>query len=423
MSMFVITLLAGTVAVAEAVPDGVGAAFAGFEERCAHDAGKLWGRSLCGGVLIADFEAGRLYASDPDPNGTLPAVGDVYAGPLPASLPRANTGVDWQGRRWTLVLWPLPDDPAERMCLLVHESFHRIQPELGLDGQENRNAHLDEADGRVWMRLEWRALREALTGKDRHAALADALALRRHRHRLVEAARAAEWALEINEGLAEYTGVRLAYPGEAAAERAAEALARADGWDHLARRFAYASGPAWGLLLDHIAPDWRSRVLAGADFTDIAGRALPSASAEETKARDRARAYGLEAVEAEEIERASERASERESLRALLLGPDALVLPLAEAQMSFDPRSVSALPPEGTIYRGLTVTDLWGRIEVEGPALISPDFTSLRVSPVTEIVAGGMTGADWTLALDTGWTFAEGRLTQPESPAASESPN
>jgi hypothetical protein len=58
--------------------------------------------------------------------------------------------------------------------------FHRIQSDLGFTPEKGYNEHLDTLEGRVWMQLEWRALRRALesSGSDRGEAVADALAFR-----------------------------------------------------------------------------------------------------------------------------------------------------------------------------------------------------------------------------------------------------
>src|SRR5207237_243252 len=76
-------------------------------------------------------------------------------------------------------------DADVRQQLMLHGLFHRIQPELGLITDDGFNEHLGTLEGRVWMRLEWRALRRAVeaSGSDRAEAIADALAFRRERRR------------------------------------------------------------------------------------------------------------------------------------------------------------------------------------------------------------------------------------------------
>jgi hypothetical protein len=104
----------------------------------------------------------------------------------------------------------LPENSTEaRQQIMLHRLFHRIQPELGLMTEDGFNEHLDTLEGRVWMQLEWRALRRAVesTGSDRVEAIADALAFRRERRRLFPGAADNERRDEIREGLTSYTGV------------------------------------------------------------------------------------------------------------------------------------------------------------------------------------------------------------------------
>src|SRR5437763_14976116 len=61
-----------------------------------------------------------------------------------------------------MVMWPLPESPTRRARLLMHELFHRIQDDLGLPALSPPNAHLGTLEGRIWLQLEWRALRQAL---------------------------------------------------------------------------------------------------------------------------------------------------------------------------------------------------------------------------------------------------------------------
>ncbi len=221
-------------------------AHAELQAMCDVDRGRLWGRSVCGPLVFADRRT-REAVQFADGNATETRV--------PDSIGIANTGVDWDGRRWTMVMWPLPQSTISRRVLLAHESFHRVQPELGLPMSSPANAHLDTAEGRYWMRMEWRALARALAGDEQ--AIADALAFRTKRHALSPNAAEEERLLEMNEGLAEHTGFALAIPH--VRERIAplvKKLANAEKSETFARSFAYTSGPAWGALLDMRDSRW-----------------------------------------------------------------------------------------------------------------------------------------------------------------------
>jgi hypothetical protein len=82
--------------------------------------------------------------------------------------------------------------------------------------------HLDAADGRYWLRLEWRALARALreSGEPRNLAVRAALAFRQVRRTLYAGNVESERGQEIAEGLAAYTGTVLA------ADSLADAIAR-----------------------------------------------------------------------------------------------------------------------------------------------------------------------------------------------------
>jgi hypothetical protein len=96
--------------------------------------------------------------------------------------------------------------------LIAHELFHRMQGQLYLPKMRGgNNLHLDMLDGRYYLRLEWRALGSALkanTDVNRRKAAFDALVFRGARYQIFPDAAEQEQALELNEGLAEYTGVR-----------------------------------------------------------------------------------------------------------------------------------------------------------------------------------------------------------------------
>jgi hypothetical protein len=95
---------------------------------------------------------------------------------------------------------------------------------------DGSNEHLDTFEGRVWIQLEWRALRRAVesSGSDQAEAIADALAFRRERRRRFPGAAENERRDEIREGLASYTGIAAWANSPAEAHRAA-ALAAAGG--------------------------------------------------------------------------------------------------------------------------------------------------------------------------------------------------
>jgi len=405
-TLLVLAALAETQDRAAILP-GAEEALVELDQACAGEAGLLWGRSLSGPMLVVDPASREAVASAADGGGVLTAEGKHFVGRVPADLALANTAFEWSGCRWSMVLWPLPEDQDARVQLMLHEAWHRIQDELGLPARGSDNSHLEQASARVWLRLEWRALARSLEtrGPDRVAALSDALAFRSHRHRLHPGAAVAEAILELNEGLAEYTGIR-ASRGPDAEDVAAAALRAADGKTSLTRSFAYASGPAYGLLLDELRPDWRRELSPDSDLGALTASSLgehPLAVLETERLEVRAARYGLDAVREQEGAAADERSRRQASLRRTLVDEPGLVLPLFDMSMQFDPNRVMSLPPHGTVYSGLSLQDAWGDIVADEGALISSDYTSLAVPGPFRVEGRSVRGNGWVLELSDGW--------------------
>ena len=178
--------------------------------------------------------------------------------------------MDWGGTRWTTISWPsLVALQEVQGPLLIHELFHRIQPQLGLLVPDLPSDHLDTPEGRYWMQLEWKALSRAIgsPGQTRSAAVGDALAFRAARRSRFPGAAESERGFEINEGLAQYTATVVAAGSRSEAVRSAiEQLAKAPAEVTFVRQFAYPTGAAYGILLDEYAPGWTHRIKSGDDL-------------------------------------------------------------------------------------------------------------------------------------------------------------
>ena len=254
---------------------------------CQADHGQLWGVSLCGPIMFVDPQSRSIVASQPDAKGLLKAEFGVFVGLLPTDQNIANTAVEWSGVYWTQMLWPLPGEVRQRETLISHELFHRVQSQLKLPKVEGgENAQLDTVDGRYYLQLEWLALSRALqasTDEERIKAAADAVLFRAERYRLFPGADAQEQALELNEGLAEYTGVRVGNPTrEEQIKTALNDLSSHRDDSTFVRSFAYATGPGYGLLLDRYLPGMARSVESGPGLRRPAPERSPHSSSRKT---------------------------------------------------------------------------------------------------------------------------------------------
>jgi hypothetical protein len=371
-----------------------------LREICTADAGRLWGMDLCGPLMVVDPATRRVWTSERDRVGLLQQAGAGWVGGLPVGVPVANTTIEWAGVRWIQVVAPLPTDPVHRRVLLAHEAWHRAQTALGLPAQASDCAHLENERARVLMRLEFRALGTALRsrGRARRQAAQEALLFRAVRMSEFRNAEAQEAALDRNEGLAAYTGVRLGVADNPDLY-VARTLDRYDRHEALARSYAYASGPAYGLLLDELRPNWRSE-LSGNAPARLLVTTLQLGSWSQADVRRAGERYGATQIAAEERTRAEARRARLAELRLRFDRGPRLELPLHGAQMEFDPNGVTPLDGLGNFYSTLTIRDAWGELRAEAGALISSDFRRLIVSSPA---AGAVTGPGWRLSLAPGY--------------------
>src|SRR5262245_16500425 len=114
---FLVALLGATAtAEAQIQPELAKRYFEEAKKLCERDAGRLWGVSLCGPIVIFDPATGTHASNQQEPEE-----------PLPRSRTFADGPVSWGGARWfAFPLSMLPEKDADaRQQLMLHGMFHR----------------------------------------------------------------------------------------------------------------------------------------------------------------------------------------------------------------------------------------------------------------------------------------------------------
>ena len=380
------------------------------------DGGALWGKPLGGPMIFVDPETRETVANQAPDDSGFESKGTVFVGKLSDQIGLANTAFDWRGKRWSMILWPLPTERAERSRLMMHELFHRIQPELGILLSAPQNAHMETKDGRLWLQLELRALSEALSAtvlETREQKARDALAFRSLRQSLFPDAKKEEDQLEINEGLAEYTGTMLRGVSETESRLwLGNELRKADGLPAYARRFAYFTGPAYGLLIDAAEFDrtnsvtWRAKDRSSLCLPTILSELLGTKPLTKEVGIGIAKTYGYDSLLAAENGAEQKRLDLILSIRRRLIEGAVLRLDLRKMNISYNPQNVIPLGKEGTYYPSATLIDEWGTIEISDGVIIANDFQTAWVDAPT---GSSLENSGWKLKLQPGWKLVVGR--------------
>jgi hypothetical protein len=423
-TLFVVTLIAVQPADGRAQQIDTARALGALRDArkaCEADQGALWRQSLCGPIALVDRQTRLVIANDTIAGRRFVRLGDAFVTVLRENQYVVNTSFPWGGRNWTMVALPLPADHYARVALVMHEVFHREQSALGLRQSDALNNQLDMRPGRTWLRLEYRALARAVEAlPDSRAARQHALSallFRAQRRSIYPGSDSLEATLEIQEGLPEYTGQRLAMrlTGEGPSRVAQYIRDYERNTATFVRAFAYGTGPALGVLLDEFLPGWRDSVRTQRELGALLAQSIdfkpPAPKNLASAARARANDYGWDEIDLAEAARDSVRAPTMRGYRRRLQDGPTITLrqSIDSLSWSFDPTELVGFDLTSAVYPSGNFSAQWGKLTVErGGVLVANDFSRIRIgAPSSAIGAGARTidGDGWTLALNPGWSL------------------
>jgi len=372
--------------------------------------GKLWNHQLYGPLLFVNQNTRTIIANEPDTKGILTKDGEAYIGILPKGINIANTAFDWNGKRWAMVMLPLPKNYNERLNLIIHELFHRIQPKIGFANLITiQSNHLDELNGRIFLELELEALKKALISDNdnvRKKHIRDALLFRHYRYELFPGAKEAENTLEIKEGLAEYTGSILS--GRTDKELKEHYIKAIDDFYNdptFVRSFAYVTIPVYGYFMNLKDRNWNEGISKSTNLTDFITKffhVIVPADLKDTINNIKGH-YGFNKISAFEIKRAKERKQLIAEYEIKFEKNPVLTIRFEKMSIQFDPRNIMPFKNLGTVYPNLRITDNWGVLSAKNGALLGKNWRKVTVSIPTEITDTIIKGDGWKLELNKSW--------------------
>jgi hypothetical protein len=176
------------------------------------------------------------------------------------------------------------------------------------------------------------------------------------------------------------------------------------------RSFPYATGPAYGLLLDRYTPGWHRALKAGDGYETLLGNALHyqlPANVHQA-AEQQATLYDGAALRASEVEKERKRQQILAQNRAKFVDGPILTLPFRKMQVQFDPRKLQPLDGAGTVYATMRINDEWGVLEASNGALMKTDWSAVIVVAPSVSEGSSLKGDGWTLQLTPGWKIIPG---------------
>jgi hypothetical protein len=376
----------------------------------------IWNLDLYGPMLLVNQNDRTVFANMPDSANIFKKTKNIYVGVLPNEINIANTSLHWGGRDWAMImLASISNDKNERLNLLTHELFHRVQRQLNFLSYNPSNNHLDKKGGRIYLQLELEALKKAvisISESDRINHLKAAVIFRKYRNSLFPSADSTENLLELNEGIAEYTGVMMS--GRNTKQMQKHFVDRITLFlksDSYIRSFSYETIPVYGYLLQIINKNWNKDINSQSNLTNYFIREfqlqLPNdvgSTIEKIKNR-----YNGKVIFLEEAERDSIKNKTITEYISKFIEQPHLTIPLENMNMSFDYTVIMPLENYGTVYPDIRVTDNWGILTVKKGSLISTSWDKITVSAPIIVDDEKLSGDGWTLELTNKYTVQKDR--------------
>jgi hypothetical protein len=384
--------------------------FKEIKDICDRDSGKLWGENLYGPLMFVERTTRRIVANQPDKEGLLKSKDGIYIGVYPKELILSSAPVNFGGTKFAMAPLPAEDEEYRIITRALHSLYHRFQEKEGIAPSMFNATNMDEKEARLWIKLEWKALRKAIStnGEERQLAIRDALIFRGSNREMYHKYADDENRFETYEGLATFTSILLyTSSSEEFRTRLFEYLDRIYSMNSYARSYGSIHGALYATLLYEKGFDIKNIKTVDFDFgsavKDLYNIELP------TVCRDvggsLAVNYSMATIVEEEAKRDAQIKESILSQANTFTQKPVVFLELESPYFDFEPEEIHSLDSLGTLYNTIRVSDNWGKLTVEkGGCLVSNNLKFLRITAKSfKADKNRITGDGWHLLLNNDW--------------------
>jgi hypothetical protein len=409
-SLLFLILLAGCKGEKSAsyfTPDKALLYFREIKEICDRDNGQLWGKNLYGPLMFVDRTSRRIVANMPDKDGVLKSKDGVFTGFYPKDMLISNTPANIGNTLYALAPLQQEEDDYRIKIQAVHSLFHRFQMMSGTNSFGYNTSNMDEKEARLWIKLEWKALKKAIVteGEEQKIAIRDALIFRGANRELYKKFARDENLFENYEGLATFTFTYLcAQSTDEFKARIIENLDRVYALQSYSRTYGFIHGALYATLLKYKNYDFtriRTRdVDLGNIVKEVYGIELPAICRD--VAGSLAMSYNLPEITNEEEQRLADLRENLHREISNFTDKPVVYIELESPYFDFEPEDVHSLDTLGTLYSSIRVSDNWGKLTVnKSGCLVSNNFKFLRITAEGfKADQRHFSGEDWTLILN-----------------------
>jgi hypothetical protein len=384
--------------------------FSEIETLCNTDNGNLWGKNLYGPLMFVDRPTRKIFANQPDKEGILKEKDGVYTGDYPKELIIENRPREFGGTLYAMSPLPAEEDNYRIKTRAIHSFYHCFQKANGLETTSFNTKHMDDKNARLWLKLEWRALKNAINneGELRLQAIRDALIFRGARRELYPKSENDENKFEDYEGLATFTYIMLCEDSVGKSKkRLTENLDRTYKLQSYGRSYGFIHGAIYAYLAHEKGFDFRTIHSDTIDLGNVVKKLyniqLPGLCRD--VAGSLALNYDIESIYKEEEQRLSDIKERIHNEISTFTEKPVVYLELESPYFDFEPEDIRSLDTLGTVYTAMRVSDNWGKLTVDkGGCLVSYNVKFLRITARNfKESKNHVYGDGWHLILNNDW--------------------
>ncbi|HUX58420.1 MAG TPA: hypothetical protein VMV77_15725 [Bacteroidales bacterium] len=388
--------------------------FKSIEEICNRDSGNLWGENLYGPLMFVDRSSRNIITNQPDNEGLLKEKDGIYIGSYPKELIINNAPVIFGGTLFAMTPLPNKEDDYKIKTRAIRSLFHRFQKTEGIIFNGYNTKNMDEKEARLWIKLEWRALRKAINseGEERLIAIRDALIFKGSNRELYQKYADNENRFETYEGLATFTYTMLCTNShDEYKKKLFENLDRIYSMQSYARSYGYIHGALYATLLFDKEFDFNKIQTDNFDLgnavKELYNIELPAICRD--VAGSLAVNYDIEYINKEEEKRLSDIQERIHKQISIFTEKPVVFIELESPYFDFEPEDIHSLDTLGTLYNAMRVSDNWGKLTIDkGGCLVSNNFKYLRITAKGfKEDRSHISGEGWLLILNSDWVLVE----------------
>jgi hypothetical protein len=385
--------------------------FREIEAVCNRDNGRLWGRNLYGPVMFVDRNARKIFANEPDNEGLLKDKDGIFTGTFPKELVINNNPVYFGETLFAQA--PLRSEEEEEYRIIsraIHGLFHYFQETAGYTTPEYNTMNMDERNARLWLKLEWKALRKAINseGAEQQLAIRDALVFRGSNRELYQKYSADETRFENYEGLATFTYILLCTDSpDEFKRRLFEVYDRIYNMQSYVRSYGSLDGALYATLMYRKGFDFSiiksANVDLGEKVRELNDIQLPEVCRD--VAGSLALNYDIETIRNEEAKREADIQDRIHRQTSIFTEKPVVFLELESPYFDFEPEDIHPMDTLGILYSRIRVSDNWGKLTVDKDGcLLSNNLKYLRITAKGfKSDRNKFEGEGWHLSLNDEW--------------------